>query len=515
MPRKACSEAALGAPNDAELGSARRGYAAKLSSHNKVRWRDANMGQDCTVITFTCDRSGVGQSMALSSTALMLAANGRRVLAIDWDLAKPSLAKYFAPFLSTDALENNDGLIDVVWGYASAVRRAPLSDLPKLQLGFAAVSPIECSIPDELRVSRGGAMHLLSAGREPKRSLRVRYFSWAEFFDRLDGDDLLAALWRELRRRYDHVLIDCPQLSNASKFPVLNADILIPCFTLDRESMQAGGALVRWATERLTARRLVVYPLTLRVQRAELKLLYQARETRDRLFRQLEEIALLPRDPEFCTAAEVPETPFLANRQILPPLFGIKPAEEASRRLACAITDQPDLEWRVPDEEQAAKYQSAYEVAAVRVMAPQVLPLLLPYSGHEAYAFVSYARDDRDKVMPVLQEITDLGWRLWWDEEIPGGSEWHSYLHGRIEKATYMLVFLSARSVRSKWVSEEIRLAQEFTKPFLSIRLDWSPVAEESQRILSRYQMLDGAAIDFREQLGRGMQLLQASSCAT
>lgn len=78
-----------------------------------------------------------------------------------------------------------------------------------------------------------------------------------------------------------------------------------------------------------------------------------------------------------------------------------------------------------------------------------------------------------------------------------------------------MLVFLSARSVRSKWVSEEIRLAQEFTKPFLSIRLDWSPVAEESQRILSRYQMLDGAAIDFREQLGRGMQLLQASSCAT
>jgi len=37
------------------------------------------MGQDCTVTTFVSDRAGVGQSMALSSTALVLAANGRRV----------------------------------------------------------------------------------------------------------------------------------------------------------------------------------------------------------------------------------------------------------------------------------------------------------------------------------------------------------------------------------------------------------------------------------------------------
>jgi hypothetical protein len=108
--------------------------------------------------------------------------------------------------------------------------------------------------------------------------------------------------------------------------------------------------------------------------------------------------------------------------------------------------------------------------------------------------------------MPVLQELLDLEWRLWWDEEIPGGSEWQSYLRTRIDKATYMLVFLSARSVRSKWVTEEIRLAQEFGKPFLSIRLDWSEVAEDLKHILSRYQMLDKSATDFYEQLSRGLQ---------
>lgn len=470
------------------------------------------MGQDCTVITFTSDRSGVGQSMALSSTALLLAANGRRVLAIDWDLAKPSLAKYFTPFLSTDALESNDGVIDVVWGYASAVRRRPAIEVSELQLRFAATSPIEAAIPEKLRVGKGGVMHLLSAGREPRRGLRVRYFSWGEFFDRLDGDGLFVELWKDLKRRYDHILIDCPQLSHASRVPILTADILIPCFTLDHESMQAGAALVRWATDRLTDRHLFVCPLTMRVEHAEYALLDRARHTRDLLFRQLEGTALFPRDPQFNIAVEVPETPYLAFQRVLPPLVGIGQVEKAYRRLACALTDQTDLIWTVPDEQQANRYRSIYEAATERAVMHHAKPLSAPYSGYESYAFVSYARDDRDEVMPVLQELIDLEWRLWWDEEIPGGSEWHSYLHGRIEKATYMLVFLSARSVRSKWVAEEIRIGQEFSKPFLSIRLDWSQAAEESQRILSRYQMLDAAASDFREQLGRGMQRLRASS---
>jgi hypothetical protein len=37
MRRKACSEAALGAPNDAELVRRRRSWGAELSPHNKVR----------------------------------------------------------------------------------------------------------------------------------------------------------------------------------------------------------------------------------------------------------------------------------------------------------------------------------------------------------------------------------------------------------------------------------------------------------------------------------------------
>jgi hypothetical protein len=176
------------------------------------------MGQNCTVTASACDHLGVGQSMALASIALVLAANGQRVLALDWDLAKPSLAQWLAPFLPADALENCDGVIDIVWDDASAVRHAPPPDIAGLQLRFAIASPIECAFPEGLRVRNGGVMHLFAVGREPRRSQRVFYFSWGEFFDRLDGEGLLAMLWREMKRRYDHILIDCPQISNASKF---------------------------------------------------------------------------------------------------------------------------------------------------------------------------------------------------------------------------------------------------------------------------------------------------------
>jgi len=446
--------------------------------------------------------------MALSSAALMLAANGRRVLAIDWDLAKPSLAMYLTPFLPVDALENDEGVIDVVWGYASAVRKAPPTDVPELQLRFADVSPSECAIPDELRVRSDGALHLLSAGREPRRSLRVRYFSWVEFFDRLDGEGLLTTLLKGLKRRYDHILIDCPQFSHASKFPILNADLFIPCFTLDRESAGAAAALTHWMTERLTSKRLIVCPLALRVEHAEYQLLDQARRFIEDKFRKLEAVASIQ------TRMEVPETPFYAYQRLLPPLVSIGAAERAYQQLACVLAGQPDIEWTAPDNQQLTKYRSAYEAATDRFI-PQAQPLSSPYSGHEPYAFVSYARDDRDEVLPILQELTELGFRMWWDEEIPGGSEWQSYLHSRIENARHMLVFLSMRSVRSTWVAEEILSAHKFGKPFLSIKLDWSEVAGEVQHILSGYQMLDKAASDFREQLARGMHRLHASSGAT
>ena len=67
--------------------------------------------------------------MALASVAWLLATNGCRVVAIDWDLEEPSLPKHCAPFLTHDTLSVKFGLIDLLWEYAVIVRRASTSDL--------------------------------------------------------------------------------------------------------------------------------------------------------------------------------------------------------------------------------------------------------------------------------------------------------------------------------------------------------------------------------------------------
>ena len=57
-----------------------------------------------TVITFYSYKGGTGRTMALANIAWILAANGKRVLAVDWDLEAPGLHRFFHPFLDPATL---------------------------------------------------------------------------------------------------------------------------------------------------------------------------------------------------------------------------------------------------------------------------------------------------------------------------------------------------------------------------------------------------------------------------
>jgi MinD-like ATPase involved in chromosome partitioning or flagellar assembly len=50
------------------------------------------------IYTFYSFKGGVGRSMALANTAVLLARGGSRVLIVDWDLEAPGLHKYFEKF---------------------------------------------------------------------------------------------------------------------------------------------------------------------------------------------------------------------------------------------------------------------------------------------------------------------------------------------------------------------------------------------------------------------------------
>ena len=60
------------------------------------------------IITFYSFKGGAGRTMAVANIAWLLAAAGRRVLAVDWDLESPGLHRYLRPFLLNKELDADD-----------------------------------------------------------------------------------------------------------------------------------------------------------------------------------------------------------------------------------------------------------------------------------------------------------------------------------------------------------------------------------------------------------------------
>lgn len=69
--------------------------------------------------------------------------------------------------------------------------------------------------------------------------------------------------------------------------------------------------------------------------------------------------------------------------------------------------------------------------------------------------FVSYAREDRDKVEQIVSAITELGYSVWWDPEIPPGKTFSGVIDENIRAAKCVIVVWSQTSVTSNWVQEE------------------------------------------------------------
>src|ERR1044072_5884513 len=85
------------------------------------------------IVTFYSYKGGTGRSMALANFAWILAASGKRVLAIDWDLEAPGLHRYFRPFLTDPELVETAGLIDAMWSLAgTALATTQSSAEPRL-----------------------------------------------------------------------------------------------------------------------------------------------------------------------------------------------------------------------------------------------------------------------------------------------------------------------------------------------------------------------------------------------
>jgi TIR domain len=466
--------------------------------------------------TFHSDRDGVGRSMAVSSVAWLLATNGRRVLIIDWDLRKPTIHKYLGPFLSASSLAECEGVIDFLWEYGRSARHLDQDNRNTLIKQFTKILPCRCDIDADWHITIGGELHFVPAGRPGIRNIRTQYFSWREFVDRLDGHDLLDHYFALLSNDYDYVLVDIPSgpFEDAADSIASRSDFLVSCFTYDPESIDPVAADAKSLNDRIDTRRLRVFPLAMRTDSAEMHLMDEARKYAQNSFSWLEQY--LADDPAKAYIDEVPEIPYFKYQRVLPVLAG-PGLSDCYQRFVHRVTGDTLIGLPAGSDDRWDDIRKKYE--SFRREAPSSEAITRsppkPYQGAESYSFVSYARDDLDRVVDVIRDLATLGYRLWWDEEIVGGMNWSSYLGEKIRASDSVLLFVSRRSMASEYVEQEVLNARAANKALISVRLDWAKLSPAIESFVSQFQMLDRNSERFKEHLGRTMEHFHPTKSAT
>jgi tetratricopeptide (TPR) repeat protein len=230
--------------------------------------------QDGRIITFYSYKGGTGRTMALANTAWILAANGKRVLTVDWDLEAPGLDRFFRPFLDPNALAATTGVIDMITEYCwAATTGAPRSG--PWHLEFARVEQHAVSLTPErhgFSFPDGGSLDFLSAGKQNRDySATVSSFEWDNFYERLGGGLFLDALRDDMKASYDYVLIDSRTglSDNADICTIHMPDMLVDCFTLSDQSLDGAAAVARSVEDGYHKRRIRVLPVPMRIDEGE------------------------------------------------------------------------------------------------------------------------------------------------------------------------------------------------------------------------------------------------------
>ncbi|WP_235949306.1 tyrosine-protein kinase family protein [Candidatus Frankia alpina] len=236
------------------------------------------------IVTFYSFKGGAGRTMAVANVAWLLAAAGKRVLTVDWDLESPGLHRYFRPFLQNKELDSSDGVTEMLENF--------IREIERLQNGHPG-QPELAGPPDEAAVAEiisrysdfrydveniewsgfpaGGRIDFLGPGRQTTRNSVVAVvLPWTEFFDEADGRAYVAALRERMRfAGYDYVLIDSRTGTSdaAGICTQLLPDTVVVGFALNNQSIDGGAEVAHQIRD--GERPIRVLPVPMRVEDTE------------------------------------------------------------------------------------------------------------------------------------------------------------------------------------------------------------------------------------------------------
>lgn len=109
------------------------------------------------------------------------------------------------------------------------------------------------------------------------------------------------------------------------------------------------------------------------------------------------------------------------------------------------------------------------------------------------YSFISYSREDADRVYPILKQLSKNGYRIWYDLHIEGGKKWPETIAEWLihENCTKFVIFISQKSLESEYVQDEVYLAREQKKSCIVIYLEAVEMTPAMKLLLGRWQSID------------------------
>ncbi|MET0791710.1 MAG: TIR domain-containing protein, partial [Polyangiaceae bacterium] len=428
------------------------------------------------ITTFYSYKGGTGRTMALANVAWVLAAAGRRVLTVDWDLEAPGLNRYFAPFLDDPECKRSEGLLDWIYEYLVALTQPhACPEDPDWAEPYAALdgyaNSLKWQFPGE------GCLHFIAAGQQSSGyAERVNKLDWFRLYTEHGGKAFVETAFRQARERYDDILIDSRTgVADTSGICTIQLpDQLVAAYTLNNQSIEGCSEVARNAALSRDAERrpLTVLPVATRVEFAEDDRL----KRRQVLARSRFEQFVPERDRgSYFGRQQLPYVPFYAYEEVLatirerpdsghPLLLGfVALAREVAGR---DIESLPDIS---PAKRDAALLRyaatSGAESATVGVQpnSEGVTPPTgtAPKEASKAWdVFVSYPMDRTDAAEALHRQLSARATAFIASRSIPVGANRDETVKRACESAAVHVFVIGPQSpIPNGWYASELEQA--------------------------------------------------------
>jgi len=98
------------------------------------------------------------------------------------------------------------------------------------------------------------------------------------------------------------------------------------------------------------------------------------------------------------------------------------------------------------------------------------------YEGDEPYIFISYAHDDAPRVYPIVKELYEAGWDLWYDEGIKATERYLPVIANHVKRGTVFVLMLTGRCLERPFVMNyELEFARQRGAAIVPVLLEDVP----------------------------------------